>query len=204
VTPDPCRFTDPATMGPLAENRPRTYARHALLDAAGEVIPIGPDPIPLDIWRHVLDPATGRPTGFLKRERMRTLGEVGDELVRALDVLVCEKCGHERPRRWQEVSATHAGCGGEYRWFTDEYFHGPHDSERHKPVPHDFRWIACYPVTGASEGHYVHVEFVCPAGHRVADGEPNGRVVRLALGKTFRGLAHAAEMARRCAVLLGA
>jgi hypothetical protein len=71
-------------------------------------------------------------------------------------------------------------------------------------VPHDHRWVACYPVTGASEGHYVHVEFICPAGHRVPDGEPNVRVVRLALGKTFRGMGHAAEMARRCAVLLGA
>jgi hypothetical protein len=195
---DPYAFTNSNEMGEVVGPQPRTYARHALLDEQGKVIPIGPDPIPLDVWRYVIDLETKKPTGTIKRERMRTLGEVFADLYKKLDVVICEKCKHERPRAPEDCCAIHEGCGGEYFWFIDEYFHGPfNESEARQPVPCNFRWVACYPVTGTSEGHYTHIDFVVPEGESC-------KLVRLALGKTFRGMDHAAEMARRCAILLGA
>ena len=59
------------------------------------------------------------------------------------------------------------------------------------------RWIACYPVTGGSEGHYVHVDCVVFHG--------NERVlIPLFLGKTFGGMDEAVTIAATCAKLLGA
>ena len=72
-----------------------------------------------------------------------------------------------------------------------------HEREKQELVPHNWNWIACYPVSGTSEGHYVHCDFIVDR----ADGR---QLVRLALGKTFRGMEHAAEMAKRCAIFLGA
>jgi hypothetical protein len=194
---DPYAFTNSNEMGDLVEQQPRTYARYALLDDQGKVIPIGPDPIPVDVWRYVIDPETKKPTGTIKRERMRTMGEVFADLDKKLDVVVCDKCKHERPRTPQDVGAIHEGCGGKYSWFIDEYFHGPFKDDARQPVPFGYRWVACWPVTGASEGHYVHIHFVVPEGESC-------KLVRLALGKTFRGMDHAAEIAGRCAILLGA
>jgi hypothetical protein len=190
----------------------------------GAVVEPWPGTIPLDVWRYVIDLNTRQQTSLCKRERMRTLQEVFVDLRAKLEVAVCEKCGHERPLK---DGRDYAGdkckkCGdGEYAWFIDEYFSGP-DTYRDSPtlVPHDFRWIACYPVTGGSEGHYVHVDFMVPV-EQVRIPDPDNwsfgsklvrpmhtenlwRAVRLALGKTFRGMDHAAEMAKRCAKLLGA
>jgi len=61
------------------------------------------------------------------------------------------------------------------------------------------RWVACYAVTGDSEGHFVHVDLVC--GY---DQEWTGKALHLITGKTFLGLAHAQKIANRCAELLGA
>lgn len=58
----------------------------------------------------------------------------------------------------------------------------------------DLRWIACYAVTGNSEGHYVHVDLIGSEGQR--------RLVFLC--KTFEGMDHAYKIAQRCAELLGA
>jgi hypothetical protein len=180
--------------------------RYAFSDPknAGDVAPHRGNTIPLDVWRYVIDPETGERTGYLLRERMRTIHEVFQDLYKRLDVVVCDRCEHERPRQPQDCCETHEGCGGEYRWFLDEYF--SRDEDQDSLVPHDYRWIACYPVTGSNEGHYIHVAFVVPPDGdvRVRPGELNVRMVRLATGKTFRGMAHAAEIARRCAVFLGA
>lgn len=196
MSSDSYAFTDPAEIGPQCNPDPNTIA--------------------LDVWAKVLDPQTKQPTGYVKRLRMRTLQEVYHELYERLDVVVCDKCGHERKRRPKDCCAK-CKCGGEYFWFIDEYFNGPHQGG---DVPHDFRWIAAYPVTGGSEGHYVHVEFGAPA-EQVMICDPNDhtgfgkpvfvnlrspvwRIVRLALGKTFRGFDHAEEIAKRCSKLLGA
>lgn len=60
-----------------------------------------------------------------------------------------------------------------------------------------YRWIACYAVTGGSEGHYIHVDLV--AGY---DTDWTGKTLHLITGKTFLGLAHAHKIANRCAELL--
>jgi hypothetical protein len=78
---DPYAFTDPDRMGEMVENRPRTDARHAPLDEAGTVIPVGPDPIPPDLWRRVIDLQTRQPAGHLERERMWTPGEAFGDLL---------------------------------------------------------------------------------------------------------------------------
>jgi len=55
------------------------------------------------------------------------------------------------------------------------------------------RWIACYAVTGTSEGHYVHVEVLAEGGRHA-----------LFLGKTFQGQQSACCAASLLAMLLGA
>ena len=64
-----------------------------------------------------------------------------------------------------------------------------------------YRTIACYPVEGSSEGHYIHVE-----AYGMRSPQQTGMVpVRyLFVGKTFKGMEHAALIARRCAEMLGA
>ena len=61
----------------------------------------------------------------------------------------------------------------------------------------DYRWIACYAVTGGSEGHYIHVDLV--HGY---DSDYKGKALHLITGKTFLGLGHALKIANRCAELL--
>jgi hypothetical protein len=126
--------------------------------------------IALDVWRRVIDLNTRQETGNVKRERMRTLREVYRDLHDALDVLVCDKCGHERKRRDRHdycAKCEQPGCDGEYESLIDEYFSGPDiapdgGSCGDGLVPHNFRWIACWAVTGGNEGHYVHVDFMVP------------------------------------------
>lgn len=68
--------------------------------------------------------------------------------------------------------------------------------------PDSVRHIACYAVTGGSEGHYVHVDVLHDYMHTVVG---HIRVARgIFLAKTFRGMAHAQKMATRIAELLGA
>ncbi len=78
----------------------------------------------------------------------------------------------------------------------DEYFSILDDSTPSEgddaPWPLDSRWIAVFPVTGNSEGHYVHVEAIAPDGRR--------RLLYLA--KTFQGMAHAWRIAQRLGELL--
>ena len=57
-----------------------------------------------------------------------------------------------------------------------------------------FRWIACYAVTGSSEGHYVHIDAIMPDGERMSLGG----------GKTFMGWEAACKLANACAYHLGA
>lgn len=61
-----------------------------------------------------------------------------------------------------------------------------------KPFP-DFRLIACYPVTGGNEGHYIHVDAI-----------KDGKCELIFVGKTFQGFERACEIANACARHLGA
>ena len=80
----------------------------------------------------------------------------------------------------------------------DEYFSvsGPPDQPFWKLLE-GYRWIACYAVTGGSEGHYIHVDLIHGYGH-----DWTGKALHLITGKTFLGLAHAQKIANRCAELL--
>ena len=85
-----------------------------------------------------------------------------------------------------------------------DYFHtalevelAKHPEERVFPYPYSF--IACFAVTGASEGHYIHIE----ATFR-DEATKALRLRPLALGKTFHGLEHAYAIATACAKHLGA
>lgn len=58
--------------------------------------------------------------------------------------------------------------------------------------PVDSHWIAVFPITGGSEGHYIHVEAIARDGSRQL----------LYLGKTFKGMDHAWQIARKLGDLL--
>ena len=75
----------------------------------------------------------------------------------------------------------------------------PEGAEEYLSVPiwieRDQEWpsgrIVVFAVTGASEGHYLHVEVLSPGGHQC-----------VILGKTFQGKDAAWTLARRLADLL--
>jgi hypothetical protein len=80
----------------------------------------------------------------------------------------------------------------------DEYFSLSIETDQtFVSLVQDYRWIACYAVTGGSEGHYIHVDLI--DGY---DGDYNGKAQHLITGKTFLGLDHALKIANRCAELL--
>jgi hypothetical protein len=80
--------------------------------------------------------------------------------------------------------------------YPDEYFdisftNKERSAEQEFPL---YRWIACFPVPGSNEGHYIHVEVISPEGEREI----------IFLGKTFQGFEFAAKVAMACAKHLGA
>jgi hypothetical protein len=170
--------------------------------------------VPLDVWRHVLD-AEGKKTGYLRRERMKTAQEVFRELEKALDLYRCDACGGEKPidrKKKRLYCQKHEACpvldkngsGGEFRELIDEYFSGPTFYWENFTIPFDYRRICVFPVTGGSEGHYVHVGILTP-NHNEASahgGEPLYR--EFALLKTFYGWDYAVMLSGRIAKLLGA
>lgn len=86
----------------------------------------------------------------------------------------------------------------------DEHTHRRTLEERGIPVLTDttkldevrYHWIAVFPVTGGSEGHYVHVDLLWQRDHR------EGRIP-LFLLKTFGGHAEAVSLAGLLARVLG-
>ena len=80
----------------------------------------------------------------------------------------------------------------------DEYFDLCIETDQtYFSLVEDYCWIACYAVTGGSEGHYIHVDLV--QGY---DCDYKGTSLHLVTGKTFLGLGHAMKIASRCAELL--
>ena len=66
-------------------------------------------------------------------------------------------------------------------------------TEGHLPWPSSWSWIACFVVTGGSEGHYLHVEVIT-----------NDQRWLLYLGKTFSGIDKALEISNALTKMLGA
>lgn len=98
--------------------------------------------------------------GYLKMERKKTVNEVFQELVSVLK---------------------EEGLYGEL-----DYFNIRVGIDRKADFP-DFHWIACFSVTGGSEGHYIHVDVISDKGTE-----------NLFLGKTFLGMEHALKVSNLC------
>lgn len=144
------------------------------------------DCVQVERWAYTLDEKGGE-TGYIARVEGRTLGEIEKDLwarFKALDVA--------DPNSDYPAEA-----------FIDESFATVHwtrigdEQGVHARWPDGIRFIACFAVTGGSEGHYVHVD-----AYREIDGR--FAVTQLFIGKTFRGMAHAQRIANLCAELLGA
>ena len=132
-----------------------------------------PTKVTTDVWRHQLNPETGEKTGYLTREKGRTGADV-----------VADLC-YEARELLEECDYADVSCG------YGRVDNGP--SNPNAEVPR-VRQIACYAVTGGSEGHYVHVDI------HTMDGE----TVSLMVAKTFMGMDHAWKIAIKLADLLGA
>jgi hypothetical protein len=113
--------------------------------------------------------------GYIKNERGRPVKDIIAELNEAMSKL-------EWPAE-EPFGGKHEGFG--YWW----------DSTIDRPMwPHQWNWIACFAVTGGSEGHYVHIEVIHHGGQRQL----------VSTHKTFGGRARAQLIASRAALLLGA
>ncbi|MFA5183580.1 MAG: hypothetical protein WC405_19910 [Syntrophales bacterium] len=88
-------------------------------------------------------PNTEKP-GYLKFERMATVGELYDYCKAALEEAgILERL---------------------------DYFHivrGDSEEERAVPLPDELRWLVVFAVTGASEGFYIHVEVIYPGSRKL-------------------------------------
>jgi hypothetical protein len=80
----------------------------------------------------------------------------------------------------------------EYFSLTSRYEH-----DLDAPLP-SYRWVACYAVTGGSEGYYVHLDLITD------DGSPALKLGRVFTIKTFSGMDTALEIAAALTYVLGA
>ncbi len=133
-----------------------------------------PDPEPAPIPIEVWEPDPENP-GYLQYAGNRPVGDVLKELKRRLEA--------------EGLLADLEGISQVYRMF-----------EPQAEFPRYWR-LACYAVTGASEGHYVHVDALVP---REDAKPPYVEAVPVFLGKTFRGMDFAYRVAAACARHLGA
>ena len=90
-------------------------------------------------------------------------------------------------------------ASGETPAWIDEYLSAGFDGSG-SPLPR-YRWVAVYPVTGDSEGHYIHIDLVL-SSQGLGPGPQT--VKRIGIAKTFKGWEHACLLANRIARLLGA
>ncbi len=113
--------------------------------------------------------------------------------------VVDEKRGLILETRMKSVREVYEYCANGLGDMVDEYFHIMPSVHKDRPWPNDreLQWIAVFPVTGGSEGHYVHVEAIYRD-----EKDPFGRRELLFLGKTFRGMSHAWNMCKRLGELL--
>lgn len=137
----------------------------------GDIYISDPTKVALDVWRYKVE--DGVKTPYVLREKGREGCDV-----------VADLC-YEARELLEEVE--YADLAYTYGRQED----GSRDP--HAEVP-PARQIACYAVTGANEGHYVHVDL-----HTV-----DNETVPLMLVKTFMGMDHAWKIAIKLADLLDA
>jgi hypothetical protein len=143
--------------------------------------------IALDEW--IPDPNRPDRSGYLVRSRWRTAREVYAELRDRL---------HDLPLPWRLRREPDAyGLGA--RWIYGDTFeycsYGEAKWLAAAELTH-YHTVACYPVTGGSEGYFAHVELI--------GGHDDARRQRICLIKTFDGWDTACALANACATLLGA
>ena len=137
----------------------------------GDIYISDPTKVATDVWRYKVE--DGVKTPYVLREKGREgCDVVADLCYEARELL--EECDYA------SLSCVYGRVGN-----------GP--SDPHAEVPR-VRQIACYAVTGGSEGHYVHVDL-----HTV-----DGETVSLMVAKTFMGMDHAWKVAIKLADLLDA
>lgn len=145
------------------------YARHAMLNATGE---------PLD--------SNGRTPGQAETPTIDRYIDIGGkspaEIARILRMRIEELDRRTDGRYGMDY------CSGQSPNPAADYYNTKN------PIAEGYRWIACYPVTGGSEGHYLHLDLIY---QRDADGRPldHDRHVQIALIKVFGGWDAAAELA---------
>jgi len=127
------------------------------------------------IETQVWEPDEDRP-GYLKLIRSKTVGEVFAEITATLDR---DEWGYVTTPGW------------------DEYFNISGDADR--PFPQGR--LVVFPVTGGSEGHYIHVEVLDTIDEKGWVPERNHELVYL--GKTFQGWDAAWTAAKDLAARLG-
>jgi hypothetical protein len=103
------------------------------------------------------------------------------------------KPGTSQVKRWKTVDEVFKAIEARLpEGFVDEYFSVSHDSRGEVVWPNPYRRIVVFPVTGGSEGHYVHVEVLDMVGGRQC----------VMLLKTFEGWDSAWEKAKFIGQLL--
>lgn len=142
----------------------QVHARYADLNAPEPKI----QPIDVDVWEKNPD----KP-GYLRFVRMRTVGEIFDELKARLkqdDLLPDEYFNISQPE-WTECN---------------------YKNERDIEIPDGFWRIIAFATPGTSEGHYIHVSLI-----------KKGKIYNMFTGKTLRegedGMDYALNIANVCA-----
>ncbi len=163
-------------------------ATETQIETLGDIVPPDPNMIEVDVWRYILE--DGVPTGRVKRVEYRLLRDIYRDIAAKLRDPAIEYDDDHRP---DPEDRPDCYC------FCDEYFSRGSWGRTAilKRWPGHVRHIACYAVTGGSEGHYVHIDAICEHGE-------NTEAVHMFLGKTFRGMDHARRIATLIADWLGA
>lgn len=170
-------------------------------------------PIEPDIWRRIIK--DGVETGFIKRFKWKSLGEIAKELNTALDLFVCDNpaCGWEKPRKQRTASCKK--CKGTVHELIDEYFGTAGITGRENQDAGPFQQIICYPETGGNEGHGCCIGALKQnlVMDKIEPGANFGELLACRKKvlvydhwfriKTFRGMDHAIELTRRVVALLG-
>lgn len=76
------------------------------------------------------------------------------------------RCVNEQGRPINEVYKETCDMLERIGLYPDEYFSLSAASDRGGEFPYPYRWVACYAVTGGSEGHYLHVDAIMKDGSR--------------------------------------
>ena len=128
-----------------------------------------------------------------------TITDNKNPIALCIDEPIPEKPGYVRelPRRVSEILGELNARLDAEGMRPEEYGFGlsaSREIENGGEWPLHYAWVACYAVTGGSEGHYIHIDVITRDDTR--------RLITL--GKTFEGMDRALAIANACARHLGA